>query len=148
MHLIAVIDAARSAELEKGLRACGLSVAKLRVLGVLALTDATSMTDLTRGTFYDRTTLTRVADQLIEQGCVERCSVPGDRRKVLLKLTPAGAAKRAEGDRLIEDVNAHVADVLDPDTTRATNRALLRLVEAFIPGESLRNTLTGRPSKT
>ncbi|NUH64651.1 MarR family transcriptional regulator [Sulfitobacter sp. S0837] len=47
--------------------------------------------------------VTGIADRLSEEGLVERIAVPGDRRAMLLRLTPEGAAQFARQAQAHED---------------------------------------------
>lgn len=144
MHLIAVIDAARAAKLDQGLRQSGLTLAKHRTMGWLRMSGGSSMSELARGTFTDRTTLTRVVDQLVADGYVKRDMAPGDRRKVMVALTPAGEAMNQVGDQVIEEINSLIADALEPDVVRVVNRGLLALIDAMVDDEEIRLSVTGR----
>ncbi|MFC9995426.1 MarR family winged helix-turn-helix transcriptional regulator [Nocardia sp. NPDC127526] len=78
-------------------RAHDLSVAEFDVLlrlgrspgSKLRITDLVLQTGLTSGG------MTRLIDRLDKRGLVERTTDPSDRRVVLARLTPAGAAKNA-----------------------------------------------------
>ena len=146
MHLVAVVDAARLSRLERGLRAVGLSVHKYRALSWLTQVPSTSMAALARGAMVDRTTLSRVVDQLVDEGYVTRQSEPKDRRKVVVAVTPPGADLVDRGNAAIEATNAMIAGALEPEAVSALSRSLLRLLERFEPDQSVRDVLTGRPS--
>ena len=102
------------------------------------------MSELARGTFVDRTTLTRVIDQLVAEGYVRRHVAPGDRRKVMVALTPAGLEMTQVGDQVVEEINSVIADRLEPNAVRAMNRGLLTLIDAMVDDEEIRLTVTGR----
>ena len=144
MHLIAVIDAARSARLEQRLRTHGLSIAQHRALGWIRLSPGCTMSELSRGTFIDRTTLTRAIDQLVHKGHVRRDAEPKDRRKVLVWTTPAGETLLATGDEAIADINGAIAGALAATDLRTVNRLLRALIVRLIPDEDVRERLTQR----
>lgn len=89
---------------------------------------------LSPGTLVQQTlvtsgTMTNRIDRLAARGLVERRPAPGDRRGVLVRLTPAG----------LERVDAAMADLLHterdllaalPEADRATLAALLRVLVA------------------
>lgn len=89
---------------------------------------------LSPGTLVQQTlvtsgTMTNRIDRLAARGLVERRPAPGDRRGVLVRLTPAG----------LERVDAAMADLLHterdlladlPETDRATLAGLLRVLVA------------------
>ena len=70
---------------------------------------ACSYKDLIARRHVSAPTLSRSMDVLVQRGWVERVENPGDRRQVLLSLTPAGHAEyRAARDRM----TGKIADVL------------------------------------
>jgi DNA-binding MarR family transcriptional regulator len=144
MHLIAVIDAARSAVLEQRLRANGLSIAKHRALGWIGLSPGCTMSELSRGTFIDRTTLTRSIDQLVSEGHVRREAEPKDRRKVVIWRTPSGERLLSLGEEIIAEVNETIAGALELAEVRVINKALLGLIDRLVLDEDARDRLTAR----
>ena len=144
LHLIAVFDAARSQQLERRLKEVGLSVPKDRTLGWLSVWPGTTMTDLARGTFIDRTTLTRVVDQLIADGHVKRERVPEDRRKVTIWLTPSGSEALKAAAKATDTTNAAIAGSLDTETMEVMVRGILLLLGNTITDPGIRGALTGR----
>lgn len=147
MHLIAVVDAVRRARLETRMRAIRLTIPKHRVLDWVAAASSATMLEIARGTFIDRTTLTRSMDQMVADGLVTRKPSPTDRRKVIIELTPSGAAAAEAGGKVIEEVNAEIHQVLDEDTVRTLNKGLLRLLERLAPDQDIRDHLTGRTGR-
>ena len=147
IHLIAVFDAVRSSELDKQLKTVGLSIAKDRTLGWLSVVPGSSMTDLARGTYIDRTTLTRVVDQLVADGHVGRETSPADRRKVLLWLRPSGKEQVKVGAKVTDAVNEMIGGVLDGEAIDATIRAVQALVRSAIADKDIRAVLTGRAER-
>jgi DNA-binding MarR family transcriptional regulator len=79
---------------------------------------------------HDSGALTRVIDQLVERGLVERRRCEQDRRKVNLHLTPAGRATCEQLVPLVvEKLNAVVGDF-----SRVELDELMRLLTKFIGG--------------
>jgi DNA-binding MarR family transcriptional regulator len=72
--------------MDGALRTLGLNVSRYRVLGVLERFGASTMTELSNFTAMQRTTLTRIADQLVAAGWVARSGESRDRRHVVLDL--------------------------------------------------------------
>jgi len=87
----------------------------------------------------DRTTLTRVADQLVAAGWAERLSEAKDRRQVLLQFTAAGREVFAKAVAILVDVNAHLVDGVPEETRRATAKVLMQVVENMAPSRLVRN---------
>jgi len=144
IHLIAVVEAARTSGLDPKLKAAGLTTPAIRALAWIQAAPGGTMSDLAAGVFTDRTTLTRTIDTLVRDGFVVRAGAAGDRRKVTLTITPAGDELCRMGHDIIDQHNALVADLLDLDTLSNLNRALLKLHAAFVPDERIRAVHTGR----
>ena len=79
----------------------------------------------------DPSTASRLVDQRVADGLLERSPDPEDRRRAVLRLTPAGAA-------LLEELAASRREMLDEVTAdwtatdrRALERLLVRLVDGF-----------------
>ncbi|MFA1538559.1 MarR family winged helix-turn-helix transcriptional regulator [Actinomadura monticuli] len=72
--------------------------------------------------------MTRIVDRMEEAGLVRREPSPGDRRRQLVALTPAGRAKLDEALRVhAETLRAHFAGPLTEDGRRALVDALRTL---------------------
>ena len=71
--------------------------------------------------------VTGIADRLGEEGLVERVPVPGDRRAMILRITPAGAREFARQAKAHEDwINELLGDV-----PAAEARAMAARLAAF-----------------
>ncbi len=74
---------------------------------------------LLRETLVTSGTMTNRVDRLAARGYVERYPDPGDRRGVIVRLTPEGkAAVDAAFEELLAAENALLADLPDPDRER------------------------------
>ncbi len=89
-HLLTVVGRYRDAKLEELLRPMGLSLSRQRALTIIAHLSPCTMSELADFAALDRTTMTRIVDQLVGAGLVERATPKKDRRQVLLTLTPRG----------------------------------------------------------
>lgn len=87
----------REAALSEVFRAIGLTIPKWRALAVIRRTGACTMSELAHLSSVDRTTLTRIVDQLVEEGLVNREASAMDRRVVHLNLTNDGSKLAEEG---------------------------------------------------
>ena len=81
--------------------------------------------------------VTRLASTLVDAGLVERRPDPGDRRAVLLALTPAG---RRRSRAMRRDLLAAAHELLEPlpDDRRATLAAALEELQVLLPDHSAR----------
>ena len=140
-HLIAAIYRFRDAALNTALRDLGLNVGRYRVLGVLSRFGVCTMTELSRFTAIDRTTLTRIADQLVIAGHVERHTNPKDRRHVKLELTESGLDAYRRGLSVVLRSNARLMrDIADKDARKAA-RLLQAMVSNLAPDTSTRDSV-------
>jgi DNA-binding MarR family transcriptional regulator len=90
LHLALVVAQRREARVERTVKPLGITVAGFRALRVCNRFGPTTMGELAEYTLTDRTTLTRVVDDLVKAGLIVRTKSAGDRRKVMLELTAAG----------------------------------------------------------
>ena len=145
MHLITTVGVARNHRLEVELKkTMGLSATAVRTLVWIDAWPDVTMTALAAGVFFDRTTLTRTVDALVRGGLVRRSSAAGDRRKVTLALTEAGAHACAAARSVIDAGADPIAGVLDDATVRSLIAPMLRLHEGYVPDPSIRAVHRGQ----
>lgn len=144
IYMASLFEITRQDELDRALKQVGLSVAKDRVLGWLSINPGASMTQLSRGVTVDRTTLTRLMDQMVKDGDVQRERSPVDRRGIALRLTERGRVRLREGIDITDAVNARYRDVLSPDEVRTVSAAMLKLLNASSMDDATFTLLTGR----
>ncbi|MDB5438444.1 MAG: hypothetical protein JWM33_871 [Caulobacteraceae bacterium] len=105
-----------------------LNPARYGALSVLDAFQPCTMKELAEFSVTDRTTMTRIIDGLVEAGWVERLRGPGDRREVIVTLTPAGLAKVREAYAVVRQMNRDaLAGVPEQD-----QRELIRLSQAVL----------------
>lgn len=102
-HLLNAVGRLRESQLEPGLALLDLNMARYRSLAVVGKLGKCTMSELAMFTSIDRTTLTRSVDQLLSAGLVERLKEEGDRRLVLIALTPEGEKMRRKGDAFVSN---------------------------------------------
>ncbi len=141
LHLLAAIHQFRDAELDGRLKPLGLNVGRYRVLGVLNRFGACTMTELSHFTAIDRTTLTRIADQLVAHDHAERKAAAKDRRQVLLELTKAGREVYLAALGLVFDFNRSILASIPDAAHRATARTLKQMVENLAPDAVARDSI-------
>jgi DNA-binding MarR family transcriptional regulator len=106
-HLVWRAAAKVSAALSETLPA-GVDIHAYAALLALAAGQARSQQWLADTVAVSRTTMTKVAAQLVDQGLVERVRNPGDRRSYLLTRTPEGAVAARRWRRHAEDLEEAV----------------------------------------
>jgi MarR family transcriptional regulator for hemolysin len=141
LHLLAAIHQFRDSALDARLKVLGLNVGRYRVLGVLNRFGACTMTELSHFTAIDRTTLTRVADQLVATGQVERRTTVKDRRQVLLDLTAQGRQAYLKALSLVFEFNRRILEGIPEEAHRATARTLKQVVENLAPDPTARDSI-------
>lgn len=90
VRLMPMLQRAIVAEMHSAPHAAGMTLAQFRILSRLSERDYRAA-ELAAALEVGRPTLTATADSLVRRSLVERLrDLPGDRRAVLLRLTPAG----------------------------------------------------------
>ena len=69
----------------------GLSIPEWRVMAILAANPGLSAAEVTARTAMDKVAVSRAVGALLAAGRLRRTTVPADRRRTHLALTPAGA---------------------------------------------------------
>jgi len=141
LHLLAAIHQFRDSALDGALRPSQMNVGRYRVLGVVHQFGPCSMTELANFTAIDRTTLTRIADQLVRAAWVERKAAAKDRRQVLLELTQAGRESYLAARRVVFDLNGRLMEGLLEHERRTTARVLIRVVEKLTNDAAARDSI-------
>lgn len=139
LHLVVAIYQFRDSRMDGALRTLGLNVSRYRVLGVLDRFGASTMTELANFTAMQRTTLTRIADQLVATGLVDRTAEAKDRRQVVLNLTDKGAETYAKALNVVRNLNQRVMDAVPEPDRRVAARVLIQVLESLAPNKSARD---------
>ena len=79
---------------------------------------------------------TRVADGLEQRGYVERILDDGDRRRVVLQLTPLGHGYAEAFTEVVEDLEREVAALVDHADLHGAHRVLGTIVDALAAGSA------------
>jgi DNA-binding MarR family transcriptional regulator len=139
LHLVVAIYQFRDSRMDGVLRTLGLNVSRYRVLGVLERFGASTMTELANFTAMQRTTLTRIADQLVAAKWVERHAEARDRRHVVLDLTELGRETHRKAMDLVLNLNKRLMDSVPEHERRSAARVLMQVVENLAPNRLARN---------
>jgi len=114
------------------LKTWNLSVPEYRVVFCLAGADGLGVGDLAAMAIMTQPRMTKVLDRMERQGLVGRHADDGDRRRVLIHLTPAGRKRAAP---VLRAAKAHEARLLAPFT--AEERAVIkRALDLLINGRA------------
>jgi 3-hydroxy-9,10-secoandrosta-1,3,5(10)-triene-9,17-dione monooxygenase reductase component len=132
-YLLARASQVVSGEFHASLKAWRLSVAEWRILACLHGSRGLGIGELAAMALMRQPRVSRIVDRMERAGLIERRPHPGDRRRVVLFLTPAGYARV---EPAIAAAKAHEARVLGPFSAqeRATIKEGLELLIARSAG--------------
>ena len=140
-HAFLVAHAALEPILNRELEAaCGLPLRWFDVLTQLHWTPhkRLSMTELASAVLLSKSGLTRLVDRIEEAGLVQRAAAPGDRRSLLIVLTPSGEKTLKRAAPIHEDgIRRHFAAYIRDDEAPAVEAALGRIAAAARQHDSL-----------
>jgi len=140
-HAFLVAHAALEPILNRELEAaCGLPLRWFDVLTQLHLTPhkRLSMTELASAVLLSKSGLTRLVDRIEEAGLVQRAAAPGDRRSLLIVLTPSGEKTLKRAAPIHEDgIRRHFGAYISDNEAAAVEAALGRIATAARQHDSL-----------
>lgn len=122
----------REIELSKVLAGLELTIVKWRILSTLARLGRSSMGEVADFCVVDRTTLTRIIDQLVAVGYIARISDPRDRRQTLLDLTPTGCDAYDTAVAAVLEFNLKAMEGIDPAEAEVLERVMRKVVRNVI----------------
>jgi MarR family transcriptional regulator, lower aerobic nicotinate degradation pathway regulator len=96
----------------------GLRSYRYRLLAALAEWGPVGQADLGRSTSVDRSDVVTVLGELERLGLAERTVNPGNRRRNIVSITPAGSRQLRALDRVVDDIQDRVLAPLSPDERR------------------------------
>jgi DNA-binding MarR family transcriptional regulator len=110
-------------------RRFGLSIPEWRLIAVLGRFGPLSANGVAGRTYMDKVRVSRAVQRLLERGLIERAMDEEDRRRSILRLSPEGAAIRAEVAPLALDIESRLMAVLSTED-RADLDRILKLLDA------------------
>ena len=110
-------------------RRFGLSIPEWRLIAVLGRFGPLSANGVAGRTYMDKVRVSRAVQRLLERGLIERAMDEEDRRRSILRLSPEGAAIRAEVAPLALDIESRLMAVLSVEDREDLDR-ILRLLDA------------------
>ncbi len=126
--LISQVSARAHRLLAERLTAAGARGYHYRLLAALAEFGPSSQASLGRRTGMDRSDVVAAAGELAAEGLVERAADPADRRRNVVTMTPAGAARLERLDHVL----AGVQDELLAPLSAAERAGLTRLLTLIL----------------
>ena len=128
--------------LEEGLVGGAYSLTETRVLFELGHRDGTTAAELARDLNLDTGYLSRILARFTREHLLLRARAPGDGRKAILRLSPAGAATLAPLEARSDDLVAGLLARLPAPEGDAVVAAMGRIEAALAPGPT---AITLRP---
>jgi DNA-binding MarR family transcriptional regulator len=125
-----------------------VSTRQVSILDHLDATDPTILGDLAEHMGVTPATMSIAVGRLVEQGYVARVLHPGDRRKVQLRLTEAGARVCAANSVLEPSLVADMLDHLSERDRRAALHGLALLGKAAVAAQQARSRATKTRTRT
>lgn len=114
-----------SAEFHQDVKSSGLKVHTWRVLACLVDQPGLMLTALSKLVLYEQSRLTKIIDQMVDDGLVAKSPVAGDRRKIAIFITTKG---QNIVDPLLIKAKVHEKKVLEllTESEQATLKHTLR----------------------
>ena len=120
------------------LRETGCRIRDLRVLRLIDDRSGTTFAEIAKITGFDRSLTSRIIQNLIGAGLIERENSSEDARVFLLSTTPKGKEVRQVARRLSDRLEVILTDPLSAQEMRAFNEILARL-GAWVTSEDYRD---------
>jgi MarR family transcriptional repressor of emrRAB len=100
------------------------------VLAILygCVDESSSASELSESCHEKPANLTRVCDELVARGLVERCPKPGDRRAVMIKLSERGRALAEQAIPEVSNMVIEACNDFSPDELRQLSDLYSRLL--------------------
>jgi len=131
-YLLARASHIVSAEFYARLKRRGVPVRRWRLLGLLWDRREMTIGELARGILIEQSSTTRLVDRAAAEGLVEKFADADDRRRVRVRITPAGrdyiADLVAEAARTDRAMSAEIDAALDADATERLKGELRDLI--------------------
>lgn len=109
----------------------GLSAARLSALSVIVYAGPISVGRLAEAEQVRSPTMTRIVDQLVAEGLVERRPSPEDARSILVHATERGVRLTTEGRHRRVASLARELSALSPDDLQTVSRAIELIEDAL-----------------
>ena len=105
----------------------GITASKWRVLGTLKSCSMLMMSELAEMTTIDRTTLTRMLNQMEDDGWVLRTPDVDDKRAIMVTLTRRGQALFLKANQIVEQINDEITQDIGDDEAPKLRELMKRL---------------------
>jgi DNA-binding MarR family transcriptional regulator len=116
---------------ESEMSCCGITLAQCHALVEIGQAGCLSLNTLAESLGLDKSTMSRTVENLVKQGFCGRESDAQDRRYVMIKLTPAGAAMYAQVKSGMDGWFAAIFDALPQEKRDQVLESAALLLEAI-----------------
>lgn len=137
VYLLYQLQRRREFSIAEALDAAGLPLAIWRMLLALQHMQPCTMNALARYTTVERTALTRVLDQMVQQDLALRTTPPEDRRQVLVSLTGPGLEAFEKGRGIVTRWNRKALGGMSPERLETLRETLSEFLHNVIPDPEL-----------
>ena len=126
--LISQVENRAHRQLTERLAAVGSRGYHYRLLAALEEFGPASQASLGRRTGMNRSDVVAAVNELVDQGLAERTGDPADRRRNIVTMTPAGAARLQRLDVVLADVQDELLAPLSPAERAEFAQLLTRIL--------------------
>jgi DNA-binding MarR family transcriptional regulator len=126
-HALSRAERGITRQLARAMEEEGCTVEDWRILLLLADGRGHTMTDVADFALVPAPSVTRLIDRMVTDGLVHRTADPGDRRRVLVHLTPRGKALK----RRLDEIVRREQHALLAGAERAETERLLGLLDGL-----------------
>ena len=131
--LISQVETRAHRLLTERLGAAGSRGYHYRLLAALAEFGPASQASLGRRTAMNRSDVVTAVNELVEQGLAERTGDPADRRRNIITMTRAGAARLGQLDGVLAEVQDELLAPLSAAERADFGQLLTRILRLFEP---------------
>lgn len=125
------VQSALRARMDESLRPLGLSTPQYVCLELLSLTPEASGSDLARGAFVTRQTMSTLLRGLLDQGLVQRADHAISGRSLPLRLTAEGQERLTQASEVIREIERTMIAPLDDHQRQILHEALALCIQAL-----------------
>lgn len=134
-YLLKQAASALRAAMEEVLRPLGMTITHYSCLELLAQRPGLSNSDLARGAFVTRQSMSVVLQSLERDGFVSRSEEAPIGRALPTRLTPTGRRRLAEASSAVRSVEKRMLAGMSADEQSAARRALQSMVASLHPAD-------------
>ncbi|BBH71424.1 MarR family transcriptional regulator [Actinoplanes sp. OR16] len=125
LYLVKQLELAVRARLDDLVRSAGITALQYTALTVLERHDGLSAAQLARDSFVTAQSMADMVRALESRGLIRRERNAGNRRELLIRLTPAGRALLASVATPVQDLESRLVSKMSPDEAADFRQSLI-----------------------